>query len=67
MRASGVPSWAEFSGKVLFGTDYPLNLYPKSGDEPGWRGILAEVEAAGLTAGEKAGLLAGAAAGLLGL
>ncbi len=53
--------------KVIFGTDYPLNLYPKSGGKPGWRGILAEVDAAGLTVDEKTLLLAGSSARLLGL
>jgi predicted TIM-barrel fold metal-dependent hydrolase len=53
--------------KVIFGTDYPLNLFPESGGEPGWRGILAEIDQAGLTPEEKAPLLAGNAARLLGL
>ena len=53
--------------KVVFGTDYPLNLYPKSAGEPGWREILAEIGRAGLTPEENAGLLAGSAARLLSL
>lgn len=53
--------------KVIFGTDYPLNLYPKSGGEPGWRGILAEVDQAALTTDGKTQLLAGNAVRLLGL
>jgi hypothetical protein len=53
--------------KVIFGTDYPLNLYPKSESVPGWGGILAEVEQAAFTVDEKTQLLAGNAARLLGL
>ena len=53
--------------KVLFGTDYPLLLYPMAVAEPGWRPVLAEVAAAGLTADEKAALLGGNAARLLNL
>jgi hypothetical protein len=53
--------------KVLFGSDYPLVLYPKTESASGWRGILAEVERAGLGAVEKTQLLGGNAARLLGL
>ncbi len=48
--------------KVLFGSDYPLILYPKTATEPGWREVRAEIDAAGLTAAEKAALLGGNAA-----
>ncbi len=53
--------------KILFGTDYPLVLYPKTEREPGWRGLLTEMDGAGLAAEEKAALLAGNAARLFGL
>jgi predicted TIM-barrel fold metal-dependent hydrolase len=51
--------------KVLFGTDYPLVLFPRTENEPGWRGILSEIDRAGLGEAEKTLLLAGNAARLL--
>lgn len=53
------------AGKVMFGSDYPLMLYPKTESEPGWRGILAEIDRTGLNAVEKTQLLAENAARLL--
>lgn len=53
--------------KVLFGSDYPLIQYPKKESEPGWRNLLAEIAAAGLTPEETESMLAGNAARLLGL
>lgn len=53
------------AGKVIFGSDYPLVLYPKTEREPGWNEILAEIGRAGLSAVEKTRLLAGNAARLL--
>jgi len=53
--------------KVLFGTDYPSVLYPRTETEPGWRGILGEIDRAGLSADEKTGLLGANAARLLGV
>jgi hypothetical protein len=53
--------------KVLFGSDYPLVLYPRAAERPGWSGILSEIDQAGLTASERAQLLAGNAARLFGL
>ena len=52
-------------GKVLFGSDYPLVLYPKTESEPGWQNILAEIDRAGLNVGEKTQLLGGNARRLL--
>ena len=53
--------------KVIFGSDYPLILYPKTGREPGWRDLLEEINGAGLTPEEKGLVLAGNAARMLGL
>ncbi len=53
--------------KVLFGSDYPLILYPKTETAPGWPNLLAEIAAAGLAPAESEPLLAGNAARLLGL
>jgi predicted TIM-barrel fold metal-dependent hydrolase len=38
--------------RILFGSDYPLNLYPGAESEPGWGRFLSEVREAGLTAAE---------------
>ncbi|MDD2764249.1 MAG: TatD family hydrolase [Opitutaceae bacterium] len=53
--------------KVLFGSDYPLILYPKIEVEPGWTRLLGEVDHTGLTPEEKELVLAGNAARVLGL
>ncbi len=53
--------------KVVFGSDYPLILYPKLESEPGWNALLAEIADAGLTPEESGLLLAGNAARLLGI
>ena len=53
--------------KVLFGSDYPLVLYPRTESEPGWRGILAEIDRAALSTAEKTQLLGENAARLLGV
>jgi hypothetical protein len=50
--------------RVLFGSDYPLLLYPRTEEKPSWRGILTEIDQAGLNTAEKAQLLAGNAARL---
>lgn len=52
--------------KVIFGSDYPLILYPKTEREPGWHRFLAEIDGARLTPEEKGLLLAGNAARVLG-
>ncbi len=51
------------AGRVLFGSDYPLVLYPKSGPAPEFAGIVKEAK----VAGADEALLGGTAAGLLGL
>jgi len=53
--------------KIIFGSDYPLILYPKIEGEPGWRSFLDEINGAGLTPEEKGLVLAGNAARMLGL
>lgn len=54
--------WAKApAGRVLFGSDYPLVLYPKIGSAPEIAGIVQEAQ----NAGADAALLGGNAAGLL--
>jgi predicted TIM-barrel fold metal-dependent hydrolase len=52
--------------KVLFGTDYPLVLYPQTEERPGWGSLRGEIDGAGLTPDEQAALLAGNAAKMFG-
>jgi predicted TIM-barrel fold metal-dependent hydrolase len=60
----GPEVWAKAPpGRVLFGSDFPLVLYPTSGTAPEFVGIVAEARAAGADDA----LLGGTAAGLLGL
>lgn len=60
----GPAVWAKAPpGRVLFGSDYPLVLYPKSGTAPEFAGILQEAQGGGADEA----LLGGNAAGLLGL
>jgi hypothetical protein len=51
--------------KVLFGSDYPLILFPREETEPGFARLLAQISNAKLTATEHAVLLGGNAEGLL--
>lgn len=53
--------------KILFGTDYPLVLYPRTAPEPGWREVLAEIDRAGLSAAEQTAVLGANAAAVLDL
>lgn len=39
--------------KLLFGSDFPLKLYPRRDVEPGWQRLLAEFNSSGLTADER--------------
>ncbi len=60
----GAEAWQKAPpGRVLFGSDYPLVLYPKSGAAPEFAGIVQEAQGAGADEA----LLGGNAAGLLGL
>jgi uncharacterized protein len=43
--------------RVLFGSDYPLNLYPQLDREPGFARLVAEAEGAGLSPEELTDLL----------
>jgi predicted TIM-barrel fold metal-dependent hydrolase len=49
------------AGKVLYGSDYPLILYPKTETAPGFAGVLGELK----TAGASAEVLGGNAARVL--
>jgi predicted TIM-barrel fold metal-dependent hydrolase len=53
--------------RVLFGSDYPLILFPREEAEPGFGRFLTQVSAAKLTATERAALLGGNAMRLLSL
>ena len=53
--------------KMLFGSDYPLILFPREETEAGFARFLAEIPNAKLTAAERAALLGGNAGRLLGL
>lgn len=39
--------------RLLFGSDFPLRLYPRLDSDPGWRRLLREVEASGLSTDEQ--------------
>ena len=39
------------AGRVVFGSDFPLNLYPRQDDAPSMIRLIAEVRGAGLSAG----------------
>jgi predicted TIM-barrel fold metal-dependent hydrolase len=41
------------AARIIFGSDYPLILYPREARKPGFSRFLAEIAAAGLTAGER--------------
>jgi len=60
----GPAGWAKAkSERVLFGSDYPLVLYPQVNSEPGFGGLIAEARKEGVSAA----VLGGNAAGLLSL
>jgi predicted TIM-barrel fold metal-dependent hydrolase len=59
----GPEAWTQALGdRVLFGSDYPLILYPKTETAPGMAGLVAEAKTAGATAA----MLGGNVARLLG-
>jgi predicted TIM-barrel fold metal-dependent hydrolase len=43
--------------RILFGSDYPLLLYPRQERRPGFRRFLGDIDGAGLDAGERAAIL----------
>ena len=53
------------AGRILYGSDYPLRLYPRTERETDFRPFLAEIAGAGLTPGELEGILGGNARELL--
>lgn len=55
------------AARVLYGSDYPLDLYPKSGSTPQIGAMLEEVRTAGLGEAELSGVLGKNAVNLLGL
>jgi predicted TIM-barrel fold metal-dependent hydrolase len=54
-------------GKILFGSDYPLILFPRQESEPGLIRFLAQISEAKLAAAESTALLGGNATRLLNL
>jgi hypothetical protein len=52
--------------KILFASDYPLLLYPRSQKEPDFSTFLSEIESLGLGRDERDGILGMNAANLLG-
>lgn len=52
--------------KILFGSDFPLRLYPKKDRRPGWNRFLQSIHAADLTDEDRGKILGGNAQGLFG-
>jgi predicted TIM-barrel fold metal-dependent hydrolase len=45
------------AGRIIYGSDYPLMLYPRLGDGPGFSRFLGDIAGAGLTPGEREQIL----------
>jgi uncharacterized protein len=45
------------AGRILYGSDYPLILYPRQARRPGFKRFLDEIARAELDSGERAGIL----------
>jgi uncharacterized protein len=45
------------AGRILYGSDYPLLLYPRESRRPGFRRFLQEIDGAGLDAAEREAIL----------
>ncbi len=68
----GPESWSRFTrtvppDRILFGSDYPLNLYPNRQAVPDMAAFVREADAAALTPAEREAVLGGNAARLLDL
>ncbi|MDR0353739.1 MAG: amidohydrolase [Opitutaceae bacterium] len=55
------------AGRIVFGTDFPLVLYPARETAPSMRSLAGEAGASGLNAGELAAILRGTARRVLGI
>ncbi|HEY4989182.1 MAG TPA: amidohydrolase family protein [Opitutaceae bacterium] len=53
------------AARILYGSDYPLLLHPRQSREPGFTRFLAEIDSAGLDAGERRQILGANMRGLL--
>jgi len=53
------------AGRILYGSDYPLILYPRHTRRPGFRRFLGEIARAGLEPGELAAIMGSNIRGLL--
>jgi len=72
LYGAGADVWAEGlracgAERVLWGTDYPLELYPRTPDKGTFDGLLAEARSMGATGAAFEGVLGGNARCLLGL
>jgi predicted TIM-barrel fold metal-dependent hydrolase len=45
------------AGRIIFGSDYPLILYPREARKPGFARFLGEIAGAGLTPGEREAMM----------
>jgi predicted TIM-barrel fold metal-dependent hydrolase len=45
------------AGRIIYGSDYPLLLYPREVRKPGFARFLGEIAGAGLTEGEREAVL----------
>jgi len=53
--------------KILFGSDFPLKLYPRKKDQPGWKRFLDDIQAQKIAPGDTDSILGGNAQQLFGL
>lgn len=53
------------AGRILYGSDYPLNLFPREPSSPGFRRFLDEIGRSGLDEGEREAILGSNIRGLL--
>ncbi len=55
------------AGKILFGSDFPLRLYPRKDRRPGWNRFLQSIATAEITSDDREKILGGNAKNLFGL